>query len=83
MTMIYPMYLSWNEQNGTRASMSRQALGKALEDKGHTRSMRGRLAYFPWPGTLRSSRLIHLGKTMTDGAKPPSGMAVARSVVAL
>lgn len=46
MKMIFVMYEAWRHQNHTYTRLSKQALGKGLEDKGYKRSTRGNCAYF-------------------------------------
>ena len=46
MKMIFVMYEAWRHQNHTYTRLTKQALGKGLEDKGYKKSIRGNCAYF-------------------------------------
>lgn len=46
MKMIFVMYEAWRHQNHTYTRLSKQALGKGLEDKGYKKSIRGNLVYY-------------------------------------
>jgi len=46
MKMLFQIYEAWRAQNHTYVRLTKQQLGKKLEEKGHKKSFRGRLPYY-------------------------------------